>query len=94
MQLDLTERATASRNILLDSIAEHHTILIAENVEAAIKICLDSILLLPRKWPEVSTKEFGILRKAVVKNLTVILYRIEGDMIQVVDILDSRTDWK
>jgi len=92
--VEISERAAVGRARLLEFITERHTASIAHKVDEAIEACLDMLPNLPYQWPKVSTRAYGPLHKAVINELTLVFYRIEGGCIQIVDIVDARTDWQ
>jgi len=91
--LVFTEEAVKSRQMLLDFLADVHYPHVAEEVEVDIDDCLRRLLVFPFQFPQAETKQFGLVRKAIVRNLTLIFYRISGDQIQILSICDARTDW-
>lgn len=91
--LVFTEEAVNTRQMLLDFLAEIHSPFVAEQVDAEVDNCLRRLLTLPFLFPQTETKQFGLVRKAIIRNLTLIFYRVSGDQIQILSICDARTDW-
>lgn len=91
--LVFTEEAVRSRQELLDFLADLHSPDLAENIDSDIDRCLGRLVTFPYQFSEVESKQFGRVRKAIVKNLTLVFYRILGDQIQILSICDARTDW-
>jgi len=54
-----------------------------------LNLQLKLILLFPNRWPESKKIE---LRKAIILDDFLLIYRIKGDFIEIVDFVDTRSD--
>ena len=94
MRVELSSLALRNRDILLKGIAERHSAKAADRLNNHISIYLSKLPKLPRKNVIVHTRQFGEVHRAIVADLTIILYRIKGDVIEVLNITDGRADWQ
>ena len=94
MHVQFSAYAANRRQDLLDYLASTHSLRLSLAVDTLIDECLDALIFLPRMWPIVESKEFGSVHKATLEGLTLIFYRIESDAIQILDVVDARSDWQ
>ena len=93
MKVLLSKLAVRKKAKLLEGIAIRHSIEIALDVNQAIEGCIINLPNMPYMWPEIETRKFGKIRKATIKNLTVLLYKIQGNNIRIITITDIRSNW-
>ena len=92
--IEYTRYSQLNRDRLLDFLSDNYSYQTAKNADEAIEACLNRLLLFPYQWQEVKTKQFGQLRRAIVNDLTIILYRVEDEKIVIFDFIDARSDWR
>ena len=94
MYLDFTPDAIVAKFELLSFVSNLHSTEIALEVEAAIDMAVEQLLIVPHQWPIVTTKRGDVFHRIVVNRHSIILYKVEGEKIQIVDFLDARSDRK
>jgi plasmid stabilization system protein ParE len=96
MQIIIPHNVELRLVAILENIENNFGILISQEVESQIRAAIDNLATLPYAWNEVRTKSNISVRKIVINRRTLIFYVIEEerDRIRIVDIVESKTDWK
>ncbi len=93
MQLEVSDRANASIADILVFVAQNNNADLAARLEVAIEEKLERIALWPYSCPQIWTRSYGKVHKAIVNHLTILFYVVD-DVITVVDAVDARSNWQ
>jgi len=94
MQVRFSVRASKQLKALLLNLADYHSDAVSERVEALIRTRVDGLISFPFQYEAFRSRRYGSVRRMVVAEKTVILYRVQATTITIVALYDARTNWK
>jgi plasmid stabilization system protein ParE len=96
VQLIITETAKLGLRNIADYIESEFGLTLSIQIENEVYKSISFIHEHPFTWPLSKIKKGDVLRKMIVKQLTIITYQIDeaNQVIYILDIFDARTNWK
>ena len=91
--LFITQRAKQGRAEILRYLRTNFSQEVAKDIDLRIDKFLINLVQIPYQWPTVKAKKYGYVHKAVINKRTIVLYKLTPNLIYILDIFDSRTNW-